>query len=147
MNRRFPLEGLLRARDLQEEQAAAVLARANRERNRAEQAVRSARRQHAGLGFRDEDEKSRDRSGPVTWQAIVVARASSSARFRDLALAVDMARTSAEEATSAWTDARRKADAIGKLGERHSALVLADELRDEQRGLDEAALRQVKETP
>lgn len=146
MNRRFPLEGLLRARELQEEQAAAALARANRERVRSEQAVRSARRQHAGLGFRVDDDESRSRSGPVTWQAIVVARASSSARFRDLALAVDMARASAEDATSAWTDARRQADAIGRLGERHTALVVADELRDEQRGLDEAALRQVKET-
>ncbi|MFN3865161.1 MAG: flagellar FliJ family protein [Demequina sp.] len=145
MTRRFPLAALLRARQLQEDQAAAALARANRDKAQAELAVRTALQDHAALTFRANRHEGPGPGTERAWQAVVVARAASSARFQDLALAVDLARSSAEDATAVWTDARRQAEAIGRLGERHAASLAEDDLKEEQRGLDEAALRQAKE--
>lgn len=143
MNRKFPLQGLLRARVLQEEQAAAALATANYARTQAETAVAHARRQLADLAFPESGVRSDGLStrATVSWSAMVAARAASIARVQDLTQAVDYAQTEAEAATDVWKDARRNASAIGKLDEKHQEAVALEDLRDEQRLLDEAAIR------
>ena len=143
MNRRFPRQGLRRARVLQEEQAAAALAIANNTRTQAEHAEYSARRQLAGLAFTGASSLPGASSPAATtaWRATVAARASTLARVRDLSDAVEQAASAAEEATDAWVGARRQAAAIGKLDEQHQAHLAVEDLRDEQRVLDEAAIR------
>lgn len=143
MNRKFPLQGLLRARVLQEEQAAAALATANYARSQAETAVAHARRQLGGLSFAEASPQAgaMGRDAAVSWSATVAARAASIARVQDLSQAVDHANSEAQEATDAWKEARRHAAAIGKLGEQHQKAVAIEDLRDEQRVLDEAAIR------
>lgn len=143
MNRKFPLQGLLRARVLQEEQAAAALATANYARTQAETAADNARRQLAGLAFPSVPVEPFGLSprATVSWGATVAARAATIARVQDLSQVVDHAHAQAEEATDAWKEARRHADAIGKLDDKHQEAVAVEELRDEQRVLDEAAIR------
>ncbi|WP_062137942.1 flagellar export protein FliJ [Demequina aestuarii] len=147
MTRHFPLAGLLRTRQLQEDQAAAMLARANNASAQAEIAVRTAHQNHARLGFHASAMNGTDPAAHRSWQAVVTARAASSARVQDLALALELARSTAVDATSVWTDARRQAEAIAKLHARHEASVASENVKEEQRGLDEAALRQTKEKP
>ncbi|WNM24555.1 flagellar export protein FliJ [Demequina capsici] len=143
MSRRFPLEGVLRARRLAEEGAAAELERANRGRRLAEHAVDEATRQLSTLAFptvglsRGEMSLGTER----TWQAIVASRAATAVRIADLTDTLDQATAKADKASHDWSAARTRASMVEKLGERHAAREAAEELRLEQLVLDEAALR------
>ncbi|WP_062517484.1 flagellar FliJ family protein [Demequina gelatinilytica] len=147
MSRTFPLAGLLRARELAEEQAAAELAHANRAREEAAQAVRTARSQLASLEFRDPRMQSDADQPDVTrsWSAMVASRAALTARVQELQLALAVAQSHADGATGAWSQARTRASMIDRLRERHDHEVAAEELRVEQVALDEAALRRATE--
>ncbi len=143
MARRFPLEGLLRARRLAEESAAAGLEVANGHRRAVETAVADATERLASVTF-DEVGLSRSRQAAGStraWHAAVATRAAAATHIADLEVALETATTAADEATTTWGEARMRVAMIEKLGERHEAKVLAEELADEQLALDEAALR------
>ncbi|SEJ56189.1 flagellar FliJ family protein [Demequina mangrovi] len=147
MTRRFPLAGLLRARELAEERAAAELAQANRARDEAATEVTRARSQLANLEFRDARLSSDAEAPDVSrsWSAAVAARASLAARVQELQTVLEVADRHAHGASGAWNQARTQASMIDRLRTRHEHEVAAEELRAEQVALDEAALRRASE--
>jgi hypothetical protein len=129
----FRLAGLLRLRQLQEENVRAELARTRAQelqRRRAEHRVRAA------LG-----ETAVDVTSAETVQSIAAARASTSSMLGELdaLLAGDVAAVA--EAEAAHAAARAATIQIEKLEERHAARTRAEGLRAEQLGLDEHAAR------
>lgn len=130
----FRLAGLLRLRKLQEEQAAAELARANAEKAAAVQRRRDteALLNDAGLP---------ERTDTLSWQVAVAARASLGGMLTEATLAVQTAGVLAEQRTAAWSATRVAATTLGKLEERHEQTVRAETERAEQLVLDEAATR------
>lgn len=129
----FSLAGLLRLRRLEEDTRAAELSTA-----RSREAVGSARvrRVRAQLA---QSELAPDSFAALA--SIAAARAASGGML------VELERTQAEEAAAVATaetahlEAHRRTRALEKLQERHDAQQLADELRREQRTLDEIAAR------
>lgn len=134
MARAFPLANLLRLRQMQQEMAAADLARANAARERAEQ-----RR-------RDTDRMLSEAAMPagadlLSWRAAVAARASVSALRAEATTALELRRVEAEAAGEQWSAARRVARALEILEERHVAHERKEDERVEQLALDETSLR------
>lgn len=134
MSRRFPLEGLLRVRELAQERAAATLERANGMRRQAERAVESEYDAIGGLDFAGGE-----------WAATAASRTSGQTRAVEAAQELTQAQGEAERAAQDWTAARMGAAMIDKLRERHYAEVVVEDLRAEQLVLDEAALRRQTE--
>jgi flagellar FliJ protein len=131
MGRVFPLAGLLRLRQLQQDSAASDLAAANG-RVRDNSVVQARARRTLGASS----------SQPVdidAMRAIAAARSSSSSMLSDLGAMATQHRRSAEEAQSEYHAARAKTVGLGKLEEKHSALTAAGDLRSEQLALDEIA--------
>ncbi|MFV0632963.1 flagellar FliJ family protein [Demequina sp.] len=138
MDRQFPLEGLLRARALAEERAAAELAHHNGARTEAARAAQSARAGLAGLAG------TRECAAATATSQVDVAlalRAAAAARVRELDAAVNVATAAVLDATVQWDHARQQSAAIERLRERHEDEVAAEDQRHEQRVLDEVALR------
>lgn len=136
----FPLAGLLRLRALQEEQAAAELALANADRRRAERRRRETAEALAGMRLPES-------ADDLTWQAAVAARAAMRSLTTEAGAAQDVAAERAGHAGAAWSAARTRAVALGKLEERHGRAVRAEEERAEQLVLDEAAARVRRSDP
>lgn len=148
MNKNFSLAGLMRVRALQEERAAAELAHANHLRHLADVERETAEQILAAQAFPESEENEELESGIFTleddvqtWKAVVAARASATAMLRESTQALAMAKTSADAAANEWAHAKMRAAMIEKLKSRHDQAVEAQELRDEQVVLDEAALR------
>lgn len=152
MNKRFHLSGLMRVRELQEEKAAADLAEANQVK--LEATVRNAA-VNGTLEAQSFPDLARSNaydahaealtSYSPNWQAIVAARAAVAAMLRESNQALRVASDNADAATEQWALAKTKAAMIDKLKARHDAQVEAEELREEQLTLDEAALRKAVE--
>lgn len=133
MTNSFPLAGLLRLRKLQEDQAAAALTSA---RGRAEAVRRRSRRLREAL---DADGAAANNVDHLV--AIAAARASTSSMLSELealgrSTAEDEARTLAEHQES-----RRRALTLEKLEAGHQAAEAAERGIEEQRVLDELAVR------
>jgi flagellar FliJ protein len=137
MTSSFPLAGLLRLRKLQEDQAAAALSAA---RGRADEVRRRRRRLRDGLD-----------AGPSTGAggassvehivAIAAARASTSSMLSELEA---LGRSTADEEARALADhqeSRRRALTLEKLEAGHQAAEAAERGIEEQRVLDELAVR------
>lgn len=135
----FRLAGLLRLRAMQEEQAAAELARANASLRAAE---RRERRTAQALAESELPERADD----LSWQAAVAGRAAASGLLTEAVAARDTVDFRVRRATGDWSDARASALMIRKLEERHQAALEAEELRLEQLVLDEAASRRAVPT-
>ncbi|MDT0165141.1 flagellar FliJ family protein [Actinotalea sp. AC32] len=135
----FRLAGLLRLRQMQEEQAAADLARANAARARAEERRRDteAMLNDAGLP---------ERSDELAWRAAVAARASLAGMLTESVLTVRSAAAVVDDANAAWSAARTLTTTLGKLEERHDREVRLAEDRAEQLVLDETAGRRAAAT-
>lgn len=134
MDRTFRLRGLLRLRRLQEDQAAAELARANG--RRAESAARRDRAAESLSGHAFAGE-----SDLPTWRATLAAR---SALRQDLVASTAMAEAAAQTAAereAEWSARRAESRTLEKLAERHDERVAVEDLRVEQAQLDEAATR------
>jgi len=148
MAKRFQLAGLMRVRELQEEKAAADLADANQLKLEAKQHNEAV---HGTLGKQSFPNLARSNaydahaealtSYSPNWQAIVAARAAVAAMLRESKQALDVASENASYATDRWAQAKTKAAMIDKLKARHDVQLEAEELREEQLTLDEAALR------
>lgn len=129
----FSLMGLLRLRRLQEDQAAASLATARRDVRDTAARIASV---HATLASADASIATSDELF-----AIAATRSSSTSMLADLA---QLERAQAEEVArreEEHREARRAARGIEKLEARHGLAVQAEELRTEQRVLDELAGR------
>ena len=129
MPAKFSLAGLLRLRGIQQDQAAGVLAAANREVT----AVDRRRSQTADqLAASSSSADSRE-----TLLAIVAARASARSMFLELDGIGAQAAARAETARHEFTKAKSDTAALDKLAERHRVQSTAEELRTEQNALDE----------
>ncbi len=129
----FPLAGLLRLRKLQEDQAAAALSSA---RGRADEVRRRGSRLREAL--------EAERSAPSSVDnivAIAAARSSTSSMLLELEA---LGRSTADEEARALADhqeSRRRALTLEKLEAGHEAARAAERGAEEQRALDELALR------
>ncbi|KGM08692.1 flagellar export protein FliJ [Cellulomonas bogoriensis] len=132
--RGFRLSGLLRLRRIQEEQAAADAARAHAERRRAERRRHETAQMLAGCELPE-------RGDDLTWRASIASRAALTGLAAESLAVLGTTQLQVDEATAAWTGARSRATALGKLEERHDAEVRAEDEHLEQLALDEAALR------
>ena len=131
MNRQFPLAGLLRLRQLQQDQAATGMARAN---SRSEEARSRRAAARKDLGGSAETAVS-----SASLRAIAAARASSQSMLADLDALAAAAAADLEEARAEYTQARRMAVGLEKLELRHGAELAAADLHAEQGVLDEIA--------
>lgn len=129
----FRLGGLLRLRRLEEERAAATLARANADRAAARERRSRVAMELSGASFDDGDSAS--------FQAAVAGRASLMGLLEESALLLTMTTERADEAQQDWTERRTEVRTLEKLEERHDAAVVAEEGRAEQLLADEVALR------
>ncbi len=134
MNRTFRLGGLLRLRKLQEEQAAAVLARANADTGRAVERQHETRNLMAGHLFPDHGDQD-------VWRAAVADRAAMASLVTEAAIAVQVVARRSEIAAAEWAAAKTSVATLDKLAERHDVLVKAEDEHSEQLVLDEAASR------
>lgn len=134
MARGFALAGLLRLRTLQEEQAAAELARANADLRAAERRREQTAQMLAGTSLPVHADS-------LTWRASIASRAALSALTVEATAMVEAGRHHADEASDGWSAARRAARALEILRERHDVEVRAAEQAAEQLVLDEAAAR------
>ncbi len=148
MAKRFQLAGLMRVRELQEEKAAADLAEANHLKLEAKRRSQEARDTLGAQSFPDlarsnayDAHAEALTSYSPNWQAIVAARAAVAAMLRESNQALHIASENASYATDQWAQAKTKAAMIDKLKARYNVQLEAEQLREEQLTLDEAALR------
>lgn len=131
MARMFPLAGLLRLRQVQEEQAASDLATANARAREISSRQQQARRTLAS--------SSTDTASPTVFYAVAAARASSRSMLAELdALDCDHQPTLVR-ATEDFAQARARSIGLEKLAGRHRDQVTAEELHAEQAAIDEMA--------
>ena len=131
MSRNFPLAGLLRLRQLQQERAAGELAAANAREKETRQA-----RVEAYSALESTNSQAMD---AVTLNAIAAARASSRSMLADLQ-ALGTRRTAEVEAARAeFSAARARSVGLEKLEGKYAAAEAAEDLRAEQTILDELA--------
>jgi len=131
MNRQFPLAGLLRLRQLQQDQAATGMARAN-SRSEEMRGRRAAARKDLGTS-------AETAVSSASLMAIAAARASSQSMLADLDALAAAAEADLEEAHAEYTQARRMAVGLEKLELRHGVELAAADLHAEQGVLDEIA--------
>lgn len=131
MTRGFRLEGLLRVRRVQEEQAVSVLAD-RRARLRDSEALRDrAMQELAAFGDPGTDVD--------TLRAVAAARASSAARLGELRIRQQALLPEIDAAQAAHAEARRRVLGLERLEAEHERVAEAEELRAEQARLDELA--------
>ena len=131
MNREFSLAGLLRLRQIQQDQAATGLARARSRSNSVRAREAAARRD---LGATDDPISS-----SASLRAIAAARSSSHSMLADLQSLGRIAETEEADARSEFIAARTRSVGLEKLQARHNAEVTTEDLRAEQSALDEIA--------
>jgi flagellar FliJ protein len=129
----FRLLGLLRLRKLQEDGVRAELARTRAvesQRRRDQQRVRSV------LG-----ESAVDVSSVEAVQSIAAARASSSSMLGEFEQLLAQDAAAVVEAEAAYAEAKTRTTQLEKLEEQHAARARREQLRGEQKSLDEHASR------
>jgi flagellar FliJ protein len=131
MARTFPLAGLLGLRRLEENQAAAALSEANSRTG----SIRARR----GTALRDLDGSPSSVAGTDALRMAAFARASSRSMLSDLAALSALAEADTAQAREDFQAARARTVGLEKLEEKHTAAVMAEDLRAEQIVLDEIA--------
>jgi flagellar FliJ protein len=131
MARAFRLAGLLRLRQVQQEQAASDLASANA---RARENTERQNRARALLGGGDTEPTSAS-----VLYAISAARASSRSMLAELQAVEAVDRVAVAAATAAYTAARSRSLGLEKLEARHAETENAVDLAAEQAVVDEIA--------
>ncbi|HAM25370.1 MAG TPA: hypothetical protein DCP11_01330 [Microbacteriaceae bacterium] len=131
MARMFPLAGLLRLRQIQQDQAASDLASAN---SRADESSARQRRARAALSTVPAEATS-----AAVLYAVAAARASSRSMLAELEALDAVQRESRDQASVAFTEARARSVGLEKLEVRFSAAVASGEIVAEQAVLDEIA--------
>ena len=131
MNRQFSLAGLLRLRQIQQDQAATGLAGARSRSSSVRAREASARRSLA--------EGDAPISSSASLRAVAAARSSSHSMLTDLQNLSRMAETEEATAREEFIAARTRSVGLEKLQARHDAEVHTADLRAEQLTLDEIA--------
>jgi len=129
MSRQFSLAGLLRLRQIQQDQAASGLASARSRSNSVRAREASARRQ---LTATDAEIVS-----SASLRAVAAARSASHSMLADLQNLARIAETDEATAREEFIAARTRSVGLEKLQARHHAEVTTAELRAEQSTLDE----------
>lgn len=129
MPAKFSLAGLLRLRGIQQDQAAGVLAAANREVTAVAERRSSTAERLAGSGSTPDSVEA--------LMAIVAARASARSMFLELDGVRAQATARAETARQDFAKAKSATAALEKLADRHRVQNALEELRTEQNALDE----------
>lgn len=129
----FRLGGLLRLRRLEEERAAAELARANADKL-------AARERRARVGS-ELSAASFDDGDAASFYAAVAGRVSLMGMVEESTAWLALTCERADLAQLHWSGRRTVVRTLEKLEERHTAVVLAEEGRAEQQLADEVALR------
>ena len=129
MSRQFPLAGLLRLRQLEQDQAAARFGAVNARLRALAGREESVRAQ--GDGITSEVDSS------AALRAVAAARASSMSMLADLRALSELAASEREDAQVEFAAARARTIGLEKLEARHSEAVAAAELAAEQGVLDE----------
>jgi flagellar FliJ protein len=129
----FRLMGLLRLRKLQEDGVRAELART---RATESQRRREAQRVRSVLG-----ESAVDASSVEAVQSIAAARASSSSMLGEFEQLLAQDQEAVRAAEAAYAEAKTRTTQLEKLQEQHAARARRDDLRGEQKVLDEHASR------
>ena len=129
MSRQFSLAGLLRLRQIQQDQAATGLARARSRSSSVRARETSARRQ---LAATDDDIVS-----SASLRAVAASRSASHSMLADLQNLARVAETDEAAAREDFIAARTRSVGLEKLAARHHAEVSTAELRAEQSALDE----------
>ncbi|WP_152193580.1 flagellar FliJ family protein [Georgenia subflava] len=130
---RFRLAGLLRLRDLQEEQAAAELAERTRRRAAADARAQQAQRLLVGSEIVGGD--------AAAWRVSVATRAARSAAVADAQAGAAAATAEEVRAQGEWSTARQRSTTLEKLAEKHRTAVTEAENHSEQLTLDELAVQ------
>ena len=131
MPRRFPFAGLLRLRQVQEEQSASDLAVAHA---RAREISSRQSRARTELG-----EGRSEATNSAVLYAVAAARASSRSMLAELDALDCEHQPSLDHATRAFAEARARSIGLEKLEGRHSDAEAAAELTAEQAAIDEIA--------
>jgi len=131
MNREFSLAGLLRLRQLQQDQAATGLARARSRSSSVRVREAAARRELAAT-----DDPI---SSSASLRAVAAARSSSHSMLADLQNLTRLAEADEAAARAEFIAARTRSVGLEKLQARHDAEVSSADLRAEQSVLDEIA--------
>lgn len=131
MARMFPLAGLLRLRQIQEEQAASDLAIANARAREISARQRQARSSLAS--------SSSDVASPTVLYAVAAARASSRSMLAELDALDCEHQPTLDRANQDFTEARARSIGLEKLAGRHHEQLTAEELHAEQTAIDEIA--------
>lgn len=129
----FPLAGLLRLRQSQQDVAASYLAAAN-----ARMSANRDRMVHARSAL---DGTLSVVTDTAALHALAAARASSRSMLADLQILERDHQADLTQAQSAFSAARAKSIGLEKLEGRHTETVAAEQLRAEQSVLDEIASR------
>ncbi|KRE76326.1 flagellar FliJ family protein [Arthrobacter sp. Soil763] len=129
MNRQFSLAGLLRLRQIQQDQAASGLARARSRSSSVRARESSARRQLAATDG--------DIDSTASLRAVAAARSASHSMLADLQGLARLAETDEAAAREEFIAARTRSTGLEKLQARHHAEVSTADLRAEQSTLDE----------
>jgi flagellar FliJ protein len=131
MNRQFSLAGLLRLRQIQQDQAASGLASARSRSSSARAREASARRELAA--------GDAPISSSASLRAVAAARSASHSMLADLQNLSRLADTEEAAARAEFVAARTRSVGLEKLQARHTAEVHTADLRSEQSALDEIA--------
>lgn len=131
MNRQFSLAGLLRLRQIQQDQAATGLASA-RSRSSSVRAREAAARRDLATG-------DAPISSSASLRAVAAARSSSHSMLADLQTLSRIAETDEATAREEFIAARTRSVGLEKLQARHNEEVHTADLRAEQATLDEIA--------
>jgi flagellar protein FliJ len=128
--RRFPLDVVLRVREVRERLSRGGMARAQIEELEAQQNVDAA---HSVL----ERTFAPQVADPQTFIAAFTARQSMASQVRALEVLREVRREATAEATAAWRLTEQDRAGVQKLADRHLDAVVADDLAAEQHALDD----------
>lgn len=137
MNRSFSLAGLLRVRSIQERQAAQELSRAVVDENHTRRRERHLRAALAGTESDAVDLRS--------LAALAAGRVAARSMLAELDALKAAQQQAVQDAKSVHDGARREVRGLDRLSRAHALRVRAEELRVEQRELDEIASRARRE--
>ncbi len=140
MERAFRLAGLLRLRELQEDQAAGALAVSNGVLRSAEQQRDATLRTLAAHTMPAMADMS-------AWRTSVSSRGALTHLLADAAIDVRDAGERVAADAAVWAAARSRSVGLEKLRDNHRALVHAEDERTEQLALDEVAARSGRSAP
>ena len=131
MARDFRLAGLLRLRQVQQDQAASDLAAAN---DRARESAARKNRVRATLGGVGVDATSSN-----VLYAIAAARSSSRSMLAELTAVESRDRAAVDDAAAAYAQARARSLGLEKLETRHNETRTTEDLAAQQSAIDEIA--------